>query len=145
MPPKPELPTTSVLLIDGSANDRAFYAERLRRCSSDYLVLEAADGPSGLDLYRSRRIDCVVLELELPNQSGFEILINLVPIASRPHVAVIMLTRNGHRGVWELAHQNGVCACFVKRLMAVEDLDRAIQRAIAFVGSMPKEDRYRPR
>jgi len=144
MPPKPELPATTVLVIDGSANDRAFYAERLRRCSSDYLVLEAADGPSGLDLYRSQRIDCVVLDLQLPNQSGFEILINLLPIASRPRVAVIVLTRNGHRGVWELAHQNGACACFVKRLMAVEDLDRAIQRAIAFVGSMPKEDRYRP-
>jgi DNA-binding NarL/FixJ family response regulator len=143
MLPNPELPTTSVLLIDGSANDRAFYAERLRRCSSDYLVLEAADGPSGLAIYRSRRIDCVVVELDLPNQSGFEILINLVPIASRPHVAVILLTRNDRRGIWELAHQNGACACFVKRLMAVEDLDRAIQRAVGFVGQLPKEDRYR--
>jgi len=83
MPPTNlELPTTSVLLIDGSANDRMFYADRLWRCSSDYVVLEDADGPSGRDIYQSRRIDCVVLELELPNQSGFEILINLVPIAA---------------------------------------------------------------
>jgi DNA-binding response OmpR family regulator len=74
MPPNIELPTTSVLLIDSNANERAFYADGLKRCSPDYLKLEATDGRSGLDLYRSRRIDCVVLELALPDQSGFALL-----------------------------------------------------------------------
>ena len=67
--------TTSVLFIDGNAADRTYFAEGLKRCSSDYLILEAPDGKSGLDLYRrSPRIDCVVLELDLPDRSGFEIL-----------------------------------------------------------------------
>lgn len=145
MPPNPELPTTSVLFIDGNAAERGYFAEGLRRCSSDYLILEATDGESGLDLYRrSQRIDCVVLELDLPDQSGFEVLLTLVPIASRPNVAVIVLTRLTHRGVWELAKQNGAIACFVKRHMGGEDLDRAIQHAVALVGLLPKEDRYRP-
>jgi DNA-binding NarL/FixJ family response regulator len=38
-------------------------------------------GQSGLALYRSRRIDCVVLELSLPDQSGFQTLAELVPVA----------------------------------------------------------------
>ena len=64
---------TPVLLIDGNAADRACFAEGLKRCTSDYLILEATDGKSGLDLYRrSRRIDCEVLELDLPDRSGFE-------------------------------------------------------------------------
>jgi hypothetical protein len=81
-----------------------------------------------------------VLSLELPDQSGYKVLVDLVPIVSRPNVAVIVLTKCLQRGLQELARQNGAYACFVKQFMSGEDLDRAIQRAIAFVGRMPKED-----
>jgi len=145
MLPSPDLTTTtSVLLIDSSKKQRTYWSDQLRRCSADYEILEASDAQSGLDLYRSRRIDCVVLELSLPDQSGFQTLVDLAPIASRPHVAVIVLTQITHRGVWELAKQNGAYACLAKNFTSGEDLDKAIQRAVAFVGQMPKEDRYRP-
>jgi len=144
MPTNSELPITSVLFIDGSKNQRAYWVDQLKRCSLHYEFLEASDGQSGLALYRSRRIDCVVLELSLPDQSGFQTLVDLVPIASRPHVAVVVLTHMTHRGVWELAKENGAYACLAKRFVSGEDLDRAIQRAVAFVGEMPKEDGYRP-
>ena len=68
----------------------------------------------------------------------------LVPVPSRPLVAVIVLTRMTQRGMWALARLNGAYACFVKDHTTGEDLNRAIQRAIAFVGQLPKEDRYRP-
>ena len=144
MLPNPDLPTTSVLLIDGSQNERAYWADQLKRCSVDYEIVEASDGQSGLNVYRSQRIDCVVLELDLPDHSGFETLVELVPIARRPQVAVIVLTKMTHRGVWELVKDNGAYACFCKKFTSGEDLDRAIQRAMAFVGQMPKEDRYLP-
>ena len=144
MPPTTKPPTTSVLLIDGNDTDRRFFADQLKRRSSDYKILEATDGEAGLTLYRSRRIDCVVVALELPDQSGYKVLVDLVPIASRPNIAVIMLTNRLQRGLREIARQNGAYACFVKQFMSGDDLDRAIQRAIAFVGQMPKEDRYRP-
>ena len=86
----------------------------------------------------------MVLELSLPDQSGFQTLMKLVPIASRPHVAVVVLTLITLPGVWELAKQNGAYTCLAKPCASGEDLDKAIQRAIAFVGQMPKEDRYRP-
>ena len=139
-----ERPTTSVLLIDGSKNQRTYWADQLRRCSLDYEIVEASDGQSGMDLNQSRRIDCVVLELGLPDQSGFQSLVELVPIAKRPHIAVIVLTQMTQRGVWELAKQNGAYVCLAKKITSDEDLDRVIQRAVAFVGQMPKEDRYRP-
>ena len=144
MPQGPDIPTISVLLVDGSKNQRAYWAEQLQSCSPDYEIFGAADGQSGMDLYRSRRIDCVVLELSLPDQSGFQTLVDLVPIASRPHVAVVILTHMTHRGVWELAKQNGAYTCLAKKFTSGEDLDKAIRRAVAFVGQMPKEDRYRP-
>lgn len=144
MPLNFELSTTSVLLVDSNANDRAFYADGLKRCSPDYLILEATDGRSGLDRYRSRRIDCVVLELALPDQSGFALLVDLLPIPSRPNVAVIVRTQHVYRGIWEFARQNGAYACFVKRYTSGEYLAKAIHCAVALVGLISKEDRHRP-
>ena len=138
------IPTTSVLLIDGSHDQRVYWAEQLKQCSTDYEIIEASDGRSGLNIYRSRRIDCVVLELELPDLSGFEVLMTLVPQASKPRIAVIVLTNLTYRGLWEVAKNNGAYVCFAKQHTTGDDLDRTIQRAITFVGQMPKEDRYRP-
>jgi DNA-binding NarL/FixJ family response regulator len=115
------------------------------RCSPDYEIVEAADGQSGLDVCQSRRIDCVVLEIDLPDRSGFEVLMNLVPRANKPRIAVIVLTQHTHRGLPELAMKNGAYAYLVKQHTTGEDLDRAIQRAVALVGQMPKEEEYRYR
>lgn len=139
MPPTPERAVTSVLLIDGKDTDRAFYVEELRSCSPDYHIVEATDGQSGLNRYRSQRIDCVVTELTLSDKAGFEILADLVPVANRPRVAVIVLTSIGYPGVGDLATQNGAYVCCVKAQTSGEDLDKAIQRAVEFVGQMSKE------
>jgi DNA-binding NarL/FixJ family response regulator len=143
--PTPEIPAMSVLLIDGSKTQRTYWADQLTRCSPDYEIVEAADGKSGLDVCHSRRIDCVVLEIDLPDRSGFEVLMNLVPRANKPRIAVIVLTQHTHRGLPELAMKNGAYAYLVKQHTTGEDLDRAIQRAVALVGQMPKEEEYRYR
>ena len=139
-----DLPRTTVLFIDANDTERTFFVEELKRRSPDYRILEATDGESGLALYRSQRVDCVVLAVELPDCSGFSVLVDLVPIVRRPSIAVLMLTNNAQRGLHQIAIQNGAYACFVKQFTSGEDLDRAIQRAMAFVGWMPKEDLHGP-
>ena len=99
---------------------------------------------SGLALFRSQQIDCVVLAVELPDCSGFRVLVDLIPIARRPNIAVLMLTSNAQRGLHQIAMQNGAYACFIKAFTSGEDLDRAIQRAMAYVGRLPKEDLHGP-
>ena len=140
-----DMPTISVLFIDSSTNQRTYWADQLKRCSPSYEILEASDAQSGLDLYRSRRIDCVVLDLALQDESnyttwGLATLVNLVPIARKPQIAVIVLTQVLDRGVWEIAKQNGAYICLAKIFTSGKDLDKAIRRAVAFVGQTPKED-----
>jgi CheY-like chemotaxis protein len=144
MPQEPDIPATSVLLIDGSRKQRTYWVKQLESCSADYEILEASDGQSGLNLYRSRRIDCVVLDLALPDQSGFHTLVELVPIASVPRIAVIVLTLMASRGLRDLAKQRGAYECFAKRQTSGEDLDRAIQHAVFLVRQIAKADRHRP-
>ena len=83
----------------------------------------------------------MILALELPDCSGFRVLVDLVEVASRPSIAVLMLTNNLQQRLHKIAMQNGAYACFVKPFTSCEDVDRAIQRAMAFVGRLPKEDR----
>jgi CheY-like chemotaxis protein len=137
-------PATSVLFIDASKTERNYWADQLKRCSADYEILEASDGKEGIAICQSRRIDCVVLELSLSGESGLKTLMQLVPIARKPQMAVVVLTVQTQPGIWELAKQNGAYTCLAKRFTAGEHLDISIQRAIAFVEQMPKEDRHRP-
>jgi DNA-binding NarL/FixJ family response regulator len=133
---------TSVLFIDANEADRTHFIEGMKLCSPDYVIHEATNVGAGLELYQSQRIDCVVLELDLPGRSGFEVLINLIPLAHRPQVAVVVLTRLTHRGIWELAESNGAVAGLFKPHTSPEDLHHAIQCAIAQVGTLRKEDRH---
>src|SRR5262249_18127093 len=82
----------TVLMIDPNEDDRGYYAKGLRSSSTDYLVFEAGSGRSGLDLYRTHRIDCVVLDLFLPDVDALEVLATIVPAAQRPMVAVLGLS-----------------------------------------------------
>jgi DNA-binding NarL/FixJ family response regulator len=136
----PDLATT-ILLIDGHDHDRTYYADRLKFSMPDCVVLEAKDGRSGLELYNSRRVDCLVTELHLPDMSGFELLVQVVPRASHPTVAVVILTRASIPALGDIARNNGAQAFLVKRLTAGDELAPVVQKAIAVVGPTRKDRR----
>ena len=120
----------------GARTSGTYWADQLKHCSPDFQIIEASDGQSGLAFFRSQRIDCVVLDLALPDRPGFEVLAELVPTPSKPTVPVLVLTLLGHRTVWELAKQYGAYACFHKKHTRGEDLDKAIQQALEFVAQV---------
>ena len=102
--------TLSILTIDGNHQDRQYYVQGLSAGSPHYQVFEAAWGKSGLNIYESCFIDCVVLELDLPDMSGFEVLLRLVPNAHHPEVPVIVLTRVTNPFLLTAATTNGAQA-----------------------------------
>ncbi|HJT21948.1 MAG TPA: response regulator [Nitrospira sp.] len=123
----------SILIVDGNDHERDYYAQRLKIGSPDYLVFEAASGKAALDLCQSRTFDCVVLELDLPDMSGFEVLVKLVPIAHRPQVAVIVLTRLMHQSVLQVSLRVGAHTAMSKTHASGDLLDLAILKAISKV------------
>ena len=136
--PRISSPFTTILLIDDNDHDRTYYAERIRIGIPDCIVLEAEDGQSGLGLYRSRRIDCIITELHLPDMSGIELLMEVVPRASQPTIAVIVLTRVVSRSFDAIAIQNGAQALLVKRFTSGDELVQLIPTAMAWVGPNEK-------
>lgn len=123
----------TVLLIDSHKEDREYWAHRLAIRSPEYVVLEADTGEAGLAICRWQRVDCVLVELDLPDMSGFEVLIKLVPRARHPEIAVIVLTRLALKPMGDLALKNGAQGYLVKSHISGDALSRAIHEAIGRV------------
>ena len=130
---------TTILFVDSHDAERQYWVERLKVCSSEYRILETQSIESGLNLYETQSIDCVVLELDLHGSSGFSLLVRLVPRVYKPQVAVVVLTRLTLLPLCELARRNGAEVVLLKHRASGDDLDRAIRKAIAIVG--PKKQR----
>ena len=65
--------TTTVLIVDDHETFRSFARELLE--SEGFEVIgEAEDGTSGVEAVESLRPDLVVLDVQLPDLSGFEVL-----------------------------------------------------------------------
>jgi DNA-binding NarL/FixJ family response regulator len=127
-------PTITVLFIDPNEEERQKWADQLTMRSAEYVVLQAVDGRSGLKRVKSESVDCVVLELDLPDRNGLSILFDLVGYAYNPQIAVIVLTNFPLDALCQLAIQNGAQSCMRKDQISVENLDKAIRKAIAAIG-----------
>jgi DNA-binding NarL/FixJ family response regulator len=123
----------SILLIDSHDTDRHYYASRLRFRFPDYEILEATSGQAALDLCVSQSIDCVILELSLPDMFGLEVLIELVPNARQPQIPVVVLTSFEQEPLLEVARVSGAFAALRKHFASSDDLDQVVLRAIAAI------------
>jgi two-component system response regulator AtoC len=101
-----------ILVVDDDELHR--WAMRRSLTGWNYEVVEAADGQSGLDAFSSHLPDLVLLDLQLPDQTGVEVLRQIRAID--PHAVVIMVTAHG--GVQEAvaAFKLGVFDYFSKPL-----------------------------
>ncbi|HKY73188.1 MAG TPA: response regulator [Nitrospira sp.] len=126
-------PPIRVLLIDPNKEDREYWTERLTISSPTFSVLEAETGAAGLAICQSQRIDCVVLELTLPDMSGFQVLTRLIPSAYRQELPVILFSRRALPVTRRIAMTNGAWAYLLKDTLPGHELGMAVERAIAAV------------
>jgi CheY-like chemotaxis protein len=134
-------PSTTILFIDHHDDDRQYWVRRLRRSSPDYVVLEASTGKAGLAICRSQQVECVISELTLPDMSGFEVLVKLVPQARHAKIGFIFLTRLVLSPMKDLALNNGAQAYLVKSHSSGDELEMTIHKDLAAVAPSRKEPR----
>lgn len=123
----------SILFIDSNKRDHDYYAWRLRASPLSYDIVHAASGRAGLDHCARQPIECVVLEIDLPDMSGFEVLAKLIPRAYHPEIAVIVLTRLPNPFLLDLATKNGAQVALHKTLGSGDLLAPSILKAISRV------------
>ena len=109
----------SILIIDDEAQIRKFLTITLQ--SNDYNVQEAASGKEGLNLVAGRPPDLVLLDLGLPDQSGYEVLKHLREWFSNP--IIVISVQNGEEDIIK-ALDNGANDYLVKPFRTGELLAR---------------------
>lgn len=79
----------TILVVDDEPAVRQFVEAVLRR--EGYSVLEAGDGGEALEVFRIRQeeIDLVLLDLGMPEMSGYEALAEMQVLDPDIHVAII--------------------------------------------------------
>ena len=84
-----------ILIVDDVAENRDMLSRRLER--HGYLIEQAEDGLSALDMIASMPIDLVLLDVMMPGMSGLEVLKEIRKSYSRLALPVIMVTAQNER------------------------------------------------
>jgi CheY-like chemotaxis protein/signal transduction histidine kinase len=80
----------NLLIIEDSENSRK--AMRILIGNGDVKCLEAGTGKEALDIYKQNNIDCIILDIGLPDMSGFELIYKLENIKGHNIPPIIIYT-----------------------------------------------------
>lgn len=111
----------TVLLIEDEPN--IIEAIRFILSRDGWRVDTHSDGLTAVEAVRMRRPDLIVLDVMLPNRSGYDILNDLRADAEFKDLPVLMLTARGQKKDRELAEKLGASRFMTKPFSNVEVLE----------------------
>ena len=79
----------TILIVDDERSNIAVLSDILR---PEYAVLAAKDGPSALEVAKSKLPDLILLDILMPGMSGFEVLAELKSADATKDIAVIFIS-----------------------------------------------------
>jgi two-component system chemotaxis response regulator CheY len=81
------------LIVDDSSVMRKIVERALRQAGLDLMVVhEAGSGTEGLDLLRSKQVDLILSDINMPSMDGLEFLRQVRAQNLAPGVPVVMIT-----------------------------------------------------
>ena len=118
-----------LLVVDDDDVDRERVLRLLVRSPYAVQASEAASGAEALALMREKNFDCVVLDQNLGDTTGAELLAQLRQ-EHRADMPVIMVTGAGSEALAVQAMQEGAADYLVKPQLSAEGLTRSIERSL---------------
>ena len=117
----------TVLTIEDQADIRRLIRMTLE--FKGYDVIEAGNGPEGLDLARRRRPDLILLDVMMPGMDGLTVSRTLLANPQLRAIPVVMLSALGAAGDIEAGKATGVADYLVKPFSPWQLLE-VVQRLI---------------
>jgi len=118
-----------LLVIDDNIDDRELLRRILDKVKTlQYTILEAQDGPSGLDMMLQHQPHCVILDNSLPGKEGVKLIDQMRH--QNPDTALILLTGNGHEQLAAEALAKGAQDYLTKALINGPLLHQIILNAV---------------
>jgi two-component system response regulator (stage 0 sporulation protein F) len=114
-----------ILVVDDDSNIRGLLDTVLSR--KGHRVFTAGHGQKGLDVFRRERPDLTILDIELPDMNGIEVLRQIKTVdQSAP---VIILTGTGAESLEKRARDLGATE-FLAKGFSLHELGDALQRIL---------------
>lgn len=118
----------TILTVDDSACMRQMVAHVLRHAGYD--VVEAHDGDAALAIARTRRIDAVITDQNMPGTDGLTLVRTLRSIDGHAKTPIVLLTTERSDEMKQRGREAGATGWMVKPFdpLALVDLCRRILR-----------------
>lgn len=82
---------STILIIDDSPENRLLLSSQLKT-GSNYRILQASDGQTGIDLALAMLPDLILLDVMMPRMNGFEVCTHIKANPSTATIPIIMVT-----------------------------------------------------
>jgi signal transduction histidine kinase len=121
-------PCLNLLIVDDRPEDHELYLSFLRHdLSADYSFFHAYNGEEALRIFHQNKIDCILLDNNMPKMSGVEVLQQLSK--DNTVIPAIMLTGEGNEALAVTAMKMGSIDYLSKNAVTPTGLQRAIRHA----------------
>jgi two-component system cell cycle response regulator DivK len=114
-----DMNSPKILYIEDNPENRLLVRRILE--AEGYNVVEAVDGPSGLDLAAASPPDLILLDINLPEMDGYELVGRLRQIPGLANTPIIALTAYALRGDRERILAAG-CDGYIQKPIDVDSL-----------------------
>ncbi|GAB3839533.1 ATP-binding response regulator [Hymenobacter jeollabukensis] len=121
-----------ILLVDDNEHDRMLYRRLLRKQAEhqEFQIFEADSGDAARAQFTAHCPDCVLLDYNLPDTDGLELLAELKLLAPTDTLCVVMITGGGSEALAVKALNNGALDYLVKQHFDHELLFKTVMHAI---------------
>jgi CheY-like chemotaxis protein len=117
----------AILYVEDNRDNRVLVRRVLE--AEGYRVLEAADGPTGIEIARTEHPSLILMDINLPEVDGFEVTARLKAMENLREVPIIALTANVMKGDRERTLEAG-CSGYIQKPI---DIDLLPDQIAAFL------------
>mgnify|MGYP006281744373 CR=1 FL=1 len=121
----------NILIVDDNAIDREVYQRYLaKEIQPEPIFIEAETGEEALESYAKNRIDIILLDYNLPDLDGLELLDSLPKKHDQLAIPIILLTGQGNENIAVEAMRKGAYDYLVKHELSKERLSSAVHKVL---------------
>ena len=116
--------SAKILYIEDNPDNRMLVRRVLQ--AEGYTIIEANDGPSGIQTATEQIPDLILMDINLPDVDGYEITARIKQLPGLAKVPVIALTANVMRGDREKTLAAG-CDGYIQKPIDIDQLPAQIE------------------
>jgi two-component system, cell cycle response regulator DivK len=116
--------STKILYIEDNPDNRMLVRRVLQ--AEGYTVIEAKDGPTGIQAATEQTPDLILMDINLPDVDGYEITARIKQLPGLAKVPVIALTANVMKGDREKTLAAG-CDGYIQKPIDIDQLPAQIE------------------